>query len=159
MIRSSEAIQDVIVDLLRQARSRIDDRPWLLGDAEKLSQAVTSIPQRTLARRTGRSAPAIRRLVQAGVLRAATGGRVVAIDAAMVELALSDVPRGGRSLMRHVAASADWMNEYRDPGFRLGLQQARDGELVALKPAAGVDEENRLLRELEETEHELPDAG
>lgn len=136
-----------LIGVVQEAIRLGDDGGPLLAHARSLATLVGDVPQTLVARMTGRSRPTIGHLVTSGAIPQGATGRIPALNAAFVAVALLDSGRS-RDIRRRVAQATDWLRELRDPAFIEGLDQFVAGPaLVPIEPSLSQEDEDAAIEE------------
>jgi len=138
---AKDTTYEVLLNLLRKA-STSKSPAWLLEQSMLLSRAIGGVPQAEVARRIGRSVPAVRRLVESETIHLDANHRIPAIEAAFLQLQFAAMKPGSRRLVERIVALADWLNELSDPRFTTALEQMMAGKaeiIEPLRPASEVE--------------------
>lgn len=134
-----------LIGVLQEAIRLGDEGGPLFEHARSLATLVGDVPQTLVARLTGRSRPTIGHLVTSGAIPHGATGRIPALNAALVAVALQDSGRS-RDIWRRVAQATDWLQELQDPAFREGLDQFVVGTaLLPIESSPSPEEEDAAI--------------
>ncbi|MBI2756471.1 MAG: hypothetical protein HYX52_07160 [Chloroflexi bacterium] len=137
-----------LIGVMQEAIRLGDQGGPLFEHARSLATLVGDVPQALVARTSGRSRPTIGHLVTSGAIPQGATGRIPALNAALVAVALQDSGRA-RNIRRRVVQATDWLHELRDPAFTEGLDQfVAATALEPIDPSLSPAEEDAAIEAL-----------